>query len=70
MISAFIEAGYRYSYTGRMPKRREDAYALQKLRETAQASPVVFARSAVECDASLASLFLCQRHYIIRVSFV
>src|SRR5438128_10084175 len=35
-----------------LQKRREDARALRKLRETSTASPLDFARSALECDAS------------------
>src|SRR5207249_2251237 len=35
-----------------LQKRREDARALRKLRETSTASPRDFARSALECDAS------------------
>src|SRR6266566_310451 len=35
-----------------LQKRRKDARALRKLRETSTASPLDFARSALECDAS------------------
>ena len=35
-----------------LQKRREDARALRKVRETSTASPLDFARSALECDAS------------------
>ena len=43
---------FRRTQTQLKIKRREDAYALPKLRETEKPLGVDFARSALECDAS------------------